>query len=335
STQVTLEEDLARRDLTINSIARDNNGRLIDPYGGVNDLKNKILRHTTDAFVEDPVRVLRVARFLARYGESWSIHPDTLALMSELHRSGELLHLVPERVWKETEKALSERTPELYFETLNGLGIFPELEAMCDIPQPAKHHPEGDVFRHTMLSLARAADYNFDLPTRFAVLTHDFGKAHCYTQRGNLHGHEQAGLDSLSAFCQRLKVPNRFKTLAMLTCENHTLCHTLAQLTPKTLHKLLIEKLNAVSNPERFQQFLDACLCDAQGRGPSFRERAYPQRDRALAITKHLVQLDKKALVQASIQRGLKGPQISAAIREAEIASIKSFITSHQSEAEH
>ena len=165
SPSVTLEEDLARRDLTINSMALDENGKIIDPFNGQHDLQNKILRHTTHAFVEDPVRVLRIARFLARYGSDWQIHPSTYALMRELKNKGELNHLVPERVWLETEKALSEKHPELYFQALDGLGIFPEIEQMKNVPQPANHHPEGDVFVHTMLVLRRAADLNFNLET--------------------------------------------------------------------------------------------------------------------------------------------------------------------------
>ena len=168
SPNVTLEEDLARRDLTINSMALDENGTVIDPFNGQSDLHNKILRHTTEAFVEDPVRVLRIARFLARYGSEWRIHPSTYALMRELKNKGELNHLVPERVWLETEKALGEKHPELYFQALHGLGIFPEIESMQGVPQPANHHPEGDVFVHTMLVLRRAADLNFNLETRFA-----------------------------------------------------------------------------------------------------------------------------------------------------------------------
>lgn len=326
STSVTLEEDLARRDLTINSMALDTHGMLIDPFNGQADIKNKVLRHTTDAFAEDPVRVLRVARFLARYGEEWTIHPETHALMKQLKDSGELSHLVPERVWKETEKALGERYPHLFFDALNGLGIFPEIEAMAGVPQPANHHPEGDVYDHTMLVVKRAAELRFDVETRFAALTHDFGKAYCYQQRGNLLGHEQEGIAVIEEFCGRLKVPNRFKVLATLTSDNHTRCHKLFELTPKKLHKLIVEKMNALEHPKRFKQFLQACLCDAQGRGETFVNRAYPQLLFAQSLLEKLTQLDKKAVVKLAISQGKSGPNIGGAVREAEIDCLRKYL---------
>jgi len=327
STSVTLEEDLARRDLTINSMAMDAKGNIIDPFNGQADLKNKILRHTTDAFAEDPVRVLRIARFLARFGEQWSIHPDTQALMKQLKASGELAHLVPERVWNETEKALSEKHPQLFFQALNGLGIFPEIESMQGIPQPEKHHPEGDVYIHTMLVLKRAADLGFDVETRFAALTHDFGKAYCYQQYGNLRGHEQIGIKIINEFCERLKVPNKFKALAVLTSDNHTRCHKLLELTPKKIHKLIVEKMNAIVHPHRFLQFLQACLCDAQGRGETFVNKDYPQLQFAQSLLNALHQLDKKAIVQRAISQGKSGPHIGTAMREAEINCLRDYLT--------
>ena len=334
STSVTLDEDLARRDLTINSMALDANGLVIDPFNGQADLKNKVLRHTTEAFAEDPVRVLRVARFLARYGEEWTIHPDTYALMKQLRDNGELTHLVSERVWKETEKALGEKYPQLFFEALNGLGIFPEIEAMVGVPQPENHHPEGDVYTHTMLVVKRSADLDFDVETRFAALTHDFGKAYCHQERGNLIGHEQAGIAVIEAFCERLKVPNRFKTLATLTSDNHTRCHKLFELTPKKLHKLIIENMNGLEHPQRFQQFLRACLCDAQGRGETFVNRAYPQLLLAQSLLNALTQLDKKAVVQLAISQGKRGPDIGGAVREAEIKSLRVFLAESKTENE-
>lgn len=334
STFVTLEEDLARRDLTINSMALDASGKVIDPFNGQADLKNKVLRHTTEAFAEDPVRVLRVARFFARYGEEWTIHPDTYALMKKLKDRGELTHLVSERVWKETEKALGEKYPQLFFEALNGLGIFPEVEAMVGVPQPENHHPEGDVYTHTMLVVKRAADLNFDIETRFAALTHDFGKAYCYQERGNLIGHEQAGIVVIEAFCERLKIPNRFKALAILTSDNHTRCHKLFELTPKKMHKLIIENMNALDHPRRYKQFLQACLCDAQGRGETFVNRAYPQLLLAQSLLKVLTQLDKKAVVQLAISQGKIGPDIGGAVREAEIKYLRVFLAESKTENE-
>lgn len=330
STSVNLEDDLARRDLTINSMALDVNGQVIDPFNGQADLKSKLLRHTTVAFVEDPVRVLRVARFLARYGEEWSIHPDTYSLMEQLRDSGELTHLVAERVWKETEKALRENYPHLFFEALNGLGIFPEIEAMYGVPQPKEHHPEGDVYTHTMLVVKRAAELGFDIETRFAALTHDFGKANCYQEKENLLGHEQEGVAIIEAFCERLKVPNRFKVLATLTSDNHTRCHKLFEMTPKKLHKLIVKNMNALEHPKRFEQFLQACLCDAQGRGETFVNRAYPQLLLAKSLLAALTQLDKKAVVQLALSQGKRGPDIGGAVREAEIGCLRNFLASKE-----
>jgi len=326
SPNVTLEEDLARRDLTINSMALDENGTVIDPFKGQADLKNKILRHTTHAFVEDPVRVLRIARFLARYGSEWSIHPSTTALMHELKNKGELEHLVPERVWLETEKALGEKHPELYFQALDGLGIFPEIEQMKNTPQPANHHPEGDVFVHTMLVLRRAADLGFNLETRFAALTHDFGKALSYKKRGNLRGHEREGVAVVEAFCERLKVPNRFRDIGVLTSDNHTLCHTLEQLRPQTIHKLIVTNLNALVHPERFIAFTQACQCDAQGRGETLVDKPYPQAAKLRAIHNELQKMDKKQIVQDALKSGKKGPEIGETVKRAEIDCIKAFL---------
>ena len=333
SPTVTLEEDLARRDLTINSMALDEHGNIIDPFNGQTDLQNKTLRHTTEAFVEDPVRVLRIARFLARYGSDWRIHPSTYALMRELKNKGELNHLVPERVWLETEKALGEKHPELYFEALQGLGIFPELERMVNVPQPANHHPEGDVFVHTMLVLRRAADLNFNLETRFAALTHDFGKALSFKKYGNLRGHEREGVAVIEAFCERLKVPNRFRDVGVLTSDNHTLCHTIDQLRPQTIHKLIVTNLNALVHPERFIAFTQACQCDAQGRGETLVDKPYPQAAKLRAIHTELQKMDKKQVVQNALKNGKKGPEIGEEVKLAEINCIKAFLEHEKSQA--
>ncbi|PKH92102.1 multifunctional CCA addition/repair protein [Pseudoalteromonas sp. 78C3] len=333
SPTVTLEEDLARRDLTINSMALDEHGNIIDPFNGQTDLQNKTLRHTTEAFVEDPVRVLRIARFLARYGSDWRIHPSTYALMRELKNKGELNHLVPERVWLETEKALGEKYPELYFEALQGLGIFPELERMVNVPQPANHHPEGDVFVHTMLVLRRAADLNFNLETRFAALTHDFGKALSFKKYGNLRGHEREGVAVIEAFCERLKVPNRFRDVGVLTSDNHTLCHTIDQLRPQTIHKLIVTSLNALVHPERFIAFTQACQCDAQGRGETLVDKPYPQAAKLRAIHTELQKMDKKLVVQNALKNGKKGPEIGEEVKLAEINCIKAFLEREKSQS--
>jgi tRNA nucleotidyltransferase (CCA-adding enzyme) len=327
SQTVTLEEDLARRDLSINAMALSTSGELVDPYNGKDDLEHKILRHTTNAFTEDPVRVLRLARFLARYGKQWRIHASTKKLVKQMLAAGELHHLVPERVFKETEKALSEHEPQLYFEALKELGVlsvlFPELHDMVNVPQPPQHHPEGDVFIHTMLAVNRAAQLNFDLATRFATLTHDFSKAVSFQERGDLLGHEGAGIAVIDAFCARLRVPNKLRDLAKLTSLNHLHCHRLFELTPKTLHKVIIDSMNALKQPERFTQFLQACQCDAQGRGPTLINSPYPQREYAQYLLNALQGINTKAVVKQAIGEGKTGPDLSEAVRIAQIQCIK------------
>ena len=322
SENITLEDDLARRDLTINSMAMDKSGRIIDPYNGQQDLTNKVLKHTTDSFAEDPVRVLRVARFYARLGPQWHIHESTKQLMCDMYNNGELTHLVAERVYKETERALMEPYPHLFFETLIDFGLFPELANMRGVPQPVKHHPEGDVFVHTMLVVKRAADLNFDLPTRFAALTHDFGKPVAFNKYGNLYQHEQLGIEVIEAFSQRLKIPKKLTEIAMLMSENHTQCHKIRELTPEKLHTFLVDNMNAVKNEVRFSQFLNACLCDAQGRGPTMLNNPYPQVEIAKSYLRSLQGLDAKQIVKHAIAKGLVGKQISDELRIAEVDNI-------------
>lgn len=327
SEHVTLEEDLARRDLTINAMAQDPDGTLIDPYNGKTDLENKTLRHTTMAFTEDPVRVLRIARFLARFGKQWHIHSSTKLLVKQMVKNGELLNLVPERVFQETQKALCEHEPQLYFEVLHELGVlailFPELSNMINVPQPGEHHPEGDVFVHTMLVLNRAAELEFDLPTRFASLTHDFGKPICHEKRGNLHGHEEAGIAVIEAFCERLRVPNKLRDIAKLTSANHLHCHRLFELKATTLQKVIVENCNALKHPERFAQFVQACQCDAQGRGPSLKDKYYPQREYAHYLLEKLQALDAKAVINNAISEGKTGPILGEVLRLAQIACLR------------
>lgn len=322
-TSVSLEQDLARRDLTINSIAMNSTGQLIDPYHGQQDLKQKILRHTTEAFAEDPVRVLRVARFLARFGPEWSIHPSTIALIKSMHEAGELQHLVAERVWKEMEKALMEPYPSLFFETLIEFDLFPELQAMQNVPQPKQHHPEGDVFIHTMLVLQRAADLNFDLPTRFAALTHDFGKPVAFEQQGNLHGHEALGVSVIEEFCERLRIPNKLKAIGTLMSENHTKCHKIRELKPATVHRFMIEKMNALKQPERFVQFVNACVCDSQGRGPTMVTKPYPQAEIARRYLTALQAMDSKQIIKEAISIGKSGVELGEYLRIAQIECLR------------
>jgi tRNA nucleotidyltransferase (CCA-adding enzyme) len=317
-------------------MALSKDDKLIDPFNGKSDLDNKTLRHTTEAFTEDPVRVLRLARFLARYGSDWSVHKDTKALVKRMIQAGELTHLVPERVWKETEKALSEKYPHLYFEILNELEVlpilFPEVDQMIAVPQPPEHHPEGDVFVHTMLVLKRAADLNYDLPTRFAALTHDFGKAISYQQYGKLHGHEAAGVPIIEVFCERLRIPNKLKDLAKLTSDNHLRCHKMFELTPKSAQKLIVQNFDAIKQANRFKQFLQACQCDAQGRGQTLVNRPYPQADLAIYLLRALEKLDTKTVVKEALVAGKTGPELGEAVRIAQISCVREALTTYKKE---
>ena len=241
STEVTLEEDLLRRDLTVNAMAMDENGDLIDPFNGQQDLNNRILRHVSDAFIEDPLRVFRVARFAARYAQyGFQVADETIQLMQQIVNSGELQSLSAERVWKETERSLQEPNPEVFFETLKSCGAlktwFSELDALWGVPNPPKYHPEVDTGIHTMLVLQQAAKLSNKLAVRFAALTHDLGKA--LTDRNKWpshHGHEKLGIAPLTQLCQRLKVPNECKELALLTCEFHGHVHKAKELKPSTI----------------------------------------------------------------------------------------------------
>jgi tRNA nucleotidyltransferase (CCA-adding enzyme) len=281
SPDVTLEEDLRRLDLTINAIAQAATGELIDPYGGRQDLEARLLRHVSVAFVEDPVRVLRVARFVARFGDrGFTVAPETLALMQDMVRSGEINALVPERVWQETERALAEAHPELFFSTLRDCGalevIFPEIAALYGVPQPARWHPEIDTGVHVMMALQCAVRLGASTPVRFAVLLHDLGKA---ATRPELwpshHGHEEAGVRLIEALAARLRVPKEYTELAVLTARHHGLVHRALELKPATVLTLL-ENTDAFRRPERFASLLIACEADARGR-TGLEENHYPQ----------------------------------------------------------
>ena len=270
-------------------MAQSENGEIIDPYGGKQDLDNRLLRHISSAFAEDPLRVLRVARFAARYHSlGFTIAPDTVSLMQELAESGELQHLTVERVWLETEKALKEKNPEVYFETLREIGalkvLFPELDALYGVPNPIKHHPEVDSFVHTMLVLKQAVKFtenNNELnksAVRFAAICHDLGKA--LTSKDILphhYGHEQAGIKPMRSLSKRLKVPSYYQELAELTCEFHSHIHKALELRPETVIKLF-NHFDVWRKPQRFQEFLLVCLADTRGR-TGFENKEYPQID--------------------------------------------------------
>lgn len=288
ATTVTLEEDLLRRDLTINAIARDNDGVLIDPYNGRKDLHDRVLRHVSPAFSEDPLRVLRVARFAARFAHlGFVIANDTLLLMRELVEAGELAHLVAERVWQEMHKALTERTPAVFFETLRSCGalavILPEVDSLFGVPQPEKYHPEIDTGVHIMMCLTQATRLSKDPVVRYAVLVHDVGKG--VTPKSNWphhYSHEVLGLAQLDQITQRLRVPNEYAEIARLVCEHHTKMHRIKELRASTLLELL-ETLDAFRRPQRIQQFVLACEADARGR-TGYEDRDYPQSAMLLAV---------------------------------------------------
>ena len=268
---VTLEQDLERRDLTINAIARDSDGALIDPCGGQRDIAARVLRHVSPAFSEDPLRVLRVARFAARFTKlGFTIAPETLRLMTEIVASGEIDALKPDRVWQETAKALREDDPEIYFETLRACGalarVFPEIDALFGVPQPARWHPEIDAGVHVMLALKVAARLSREETVRFAVLTHDLGKA--TTPKWRLpahHGHERRSEQLLVQLCERLPVPNRCRDLAKHVARYHGAVHRAAELKPQTVLEMIME-VDGLRQPERFEEFLLACEADARGR---------------------------------------------------------------------
>lgn len=276
--EVTLEEDLIRRDLTINAMAEDEAGQLIDPYGGQRDLAARTFRHVSDAFAEDPVRILRVARFAARFAE-FSVAPDTLALMRQMVEAGEVDALVPERVWQELARGLMEATPSRMFAVLRDCGalakLLPELDRLFGVPQPPEHHPEVDTGVHVMLVVDWAASQNFTLPVRFAALTHDLGKGVTppeYWPRH--HGHEAKSVELVRVMSERLRVPADCRDLALAVARDHGNAYRAAELRPATLVELF-ERVDAFRRPERFEQFLQACECDFRGR-PGYETRPFP-----------------------------------------------------------
>lgn len=316
SPDVTLEADLRRRDLTINAIAEDAEGTLVDPFNGRGDLEARVLRHVSDAFVEDPVRVLRLARFAARFAPlGFTVAAETRELMKRIVADGEVNALVPERVWKETWRALGEPRPDVYFETLRDCGalavIFPEIDALFGVPQPAQWHPEIDTGVHVMMALRLAAKMEVNLPVRFAVLMHDLGKARTPPAKWPAHhGHEQLGVEPLEGLCARLKVPSQLRDLALNVSRFHTHVHRAHELRPATVMKLF-EDTDAFRRPDRFADFLMACECDARGR-LGLEDRAYPQAEylrKALAAVLPVV-LDENE------RQGLAGPAFGDKLRE-------------------
>jgi tRNA nucleotidyltransferase (CCA-adding enzyme) len=269
SIDVTLEEDLARRDLTINAIAKADNGQLIDPYHGLADIQSKTLRHVSAAFAEDPVRILRAARLSARFAD-FTVAPETNQLMQAMVEAGEVDALVAERVWQELAKGLMEATPSRMFDVLRDSGalkkILPELDKLWGVPQPAQHHPEVDTGVHVMLVIDYAAKKGFSLPVRFAALMHDLGKGTTPTEVLPRHiGHEERSVRLLKDVCKRLRVPNDCKELAQIVAKFHGKLHQAPQMRPSTLLEFLVE-LDAIRQPARFKDFIKACEADSRGR---------------------------------------------------------------------
>lgn len=321
SANVSLEEDLGRRDLTINAMARDKNGHIVDPFGGQRDIDARILRHTSPAFSEDPLRILRVARFEARLSRlSFTIAPQTMELMSEMVAAGEADTLRPERVWQETEKALVEERPDIYFETLRECGalavVFPEIDALFGIPQPPRWHPEVDTGIHTLMCLRMAARLSTDSAVRFAALTHDLGKATTPKNILPRHtGHEIRSVELLDVFCDRLPVPRRYKELACAVAKHHGVIHRADELRPSTVLKLL-EAVDGIRRPERFEALLTACEADARGRA-GLEENDYPQRTRLQSALTAALNVDTKPLAAAA-----QGRELGEAIRKQRLAAI-------------
>lgn len=299
---VTLEQDLLRRDLTINAIAKSDDGQIIDPYNGRQDIQDRVLRHVSPAFAEDPLRVLRVAKFAARFASlGFTVAPETLQLMNDIAQSGEIDSLVKERVWQEIEQAMGSPAPDAFVRVLRDCdalkSILPEVDQLFGVPQPVKYHPEVDTGLHTLLSLQQAAKLSSDPVVRYASLVHDVGKA--ATNKADWpshHGHETLGLALQADISKRLHVPNEFSQVAALVCQHHTKLHRIKELRPSTLLEL-IEALDGFRRPERVQKFLLACEADARGR-TGLEGADYPQNEYLTKILGELSQLDVGALIK-------------------------------------
>ena len=321
---VTLEEDLSRRDFTINAIAKDSAGKLIDPFNGQADIKAKVLRHVSSAFVEDPVRILRAARFAARFAD-FTISDETLSLMRKMVENGEVNALVPERVWQELARGLMENKPSRMFETLRECGalkvILPELDALWGVPQPAQHHPEIDTGVHVMMVIDYAAKQNFSLPVRFAALTHDLGKGTTPADILPRHiGHEERSVQLLKDVSKRLHVPNDCKELAHIVAKFHGKLHAASKMRPDTLLKFLIE-LDAIRQPERFAYFLKACESDSRGR-TGLENCALPETELVKTALRAALNIDAGA-----IAKNFSEPEkIKQAVFEGRLEAMKSVL---------
>ena len=322
---VTLEADLQRRDLTINAMARDDNGEIIDPYNGRDDLENRLLRHVSSAFSEDPLRVLRVARFAARYAHlGFRIAEETMTLMRDMTIAGELEHLTPERVWKETEGALTTHNPQIFFQVLRDCDalrvLFPEVDALFGVPAPAQWHPEIDTGIHTLMTLSMAAMLSPEVDVRFTTLCHDLGKA--LTRKAlwpRHHGHGPAGVKLVEQLCQRLRVPNDIRDLAKLVSEFHDLIHTFPILQPKTIVKLF-DSIDAWRKPQRVEQIALTSEADVRGR-TGFEAADYPQG----RLLREAWQVAQAVPTKDVVEAGFKGQAIREELTRRRIAAVASW----------
>ena len=317
---VTLEEDLRRRDVTVNAMALDEGGELIDPFGGREDLRLRRLRHVSPAFVEDPVRILRVARFAARLG--FSVAAETFALMRAMVEAGEVDALTPERVWTELERALAEADPGRFVDVLRECGalarLFPEVDALFGVPQRAEYHPEVDTGAHVLLVLAQAARLSPDPLVRFAALVHDLGKGTTPSGEWPRHvGHEDRGAALVGALCERYRAPVEFRELGVLTARLHGLCHRALELRPETVLRLL-ESADAFRRPERFERMLLACEADFRGRA-GWADRSYPQGDALRSARSAAAAVQVRPL----LDQGLSGLDLANALRGLRVAAIR------------
>lgn len=329
---VTLEDDLARRDLTINAIAVSAEqaddpaqARLIDPHGGQSDLRNKVFRHVTNAFAEDPVRILRLARFAARFPD-FSVAPETMALMQTMVDEGEVDHLVAERVWQELSRGLMEQRPSRMFEVLRACGalarILPEVDALWGVPQRADYHPEIDTGVHAMMVMDMSARLNAPLTVRYACLCHDLGKGTTPADILPRHlGHEQRSVGLLHRVSERWRVPRECRELADVVAREHGNLHRSGDLDEAASLRLL-ERCDAVRRPQRFEEVLQACECDARGR-LGHEDSPYPQALRLSAVLKTVLAVDTAAIAKEAMQSGKAGPQIARVIHEARVNALK------------
>ena len=322
--EVTLEDDLARRDLTINAMAREEDGTLVDPHGGQRDLAGRVLRHVSPAFAEDPVRILRLARFAARFHD-FSIAPQTMQLMREMVGAGEVDALVAERVWQELSRGLMEARPSRMFEVLRECGalarLLPEVDRLWGVPQRPEYHPEVDTGVHLMMVLDMSARLGASLPVRFACLGHDLGKGTTPADVLPRHiGHEVRSEKLVRALCDRWKVPTECRELAEVVAREHGNVHRSAELNAAAVLRLL-ERCDALRRAERFEEALLACECDARGRAGK-EDEPYPQRPRLAAALRAALSVDTAPVAEAAAARGLAGPAIGEAVREARVRAV-------------